>query len=224
MRGCVKLAMTFGLVALLAGPALAQGGRGGFGVGMGAGGPVGLLGNESVQNELKLDAEQKEKAAKLATEVGEKMASVREQLQDLQGPERMTKMQELARPINESAMKTAAEFLKAEQVKRLHEIELQNRGIRAFSDPVVAKKLSITSEQETKVKSLMADMQSERREIMQSAGDDWASAMPKIQALMKETSTKVMALMTDDQKKTWKEMTGEPFTIVQPQRRRPGNN
>ena len=52
------------------------------------------------------------------------------------------------------------------------------------------------------------------REIQQSAGDDRQAAMQKIQALRKETNTKVMALMTDDQKKTWKEMTGEPFEIV----------
>jgi hypothetical protein len=212
MRGCLKTAMAFGLVALLAGPVMAQGGRGGFG-GMGMGGPVALLGNPAVQKELKMDEAQVEKATKLAAEVREKMTSVREQLQDLQGPERMTKQQELAKPINETAMKTAHEFLKPEQVKRLHQIELQQRGIQAMADPVVAKKLSITSEQETKVKSLMTDMQSEMRELQQSAGDDRQAAMQKMMALRKETFGKVVALLTDDQKKTWKEMTGEPFEV-----------
>jgi hypothetical protein len=62
-------------------------------------------------------------------------------------------------------------------------------------------------------------MQSEQREIQQSAGDDRQAAMQKMTALRKETLTKVMAMMTDDQKKTWKEMTGEPFTMPAPQRR-----
>ncbi len=61
------------------------------------------------------------------------------------------------------------------------------------------------------------------QEIRQAAGEDFQAAMPKIQALRKETNTKVMALMTEDQKKTWKEMTGEPFEIVQ-QPRRNNNN
>ena len=52
------------------------------------------------------------------------------------------------------------------------------------------------------------------REIQQSAADDRQAAMQKIQALRKETNTKVMALMTEDQKKTWKEMTGEPFEVT----------
>jgi hypothetical protein len=203
--------MAFGLAAVLATPALAQQGRGGFGMG----GPVSLLGNPSVQKELKLDESQITKATELATATREKMMAFRDQLTDLQGQERATKQAELAKPVNEEALKSAAAFLKPEQVKRLHQIELQQRGARALSDPVVAKKLGITEEQTTKVKSIMSDMQSEMREIQQAAGDDRQAAMQKMQALNKETNTKVMALMSEDQKKTWKEMTGEPFAIVQ---------
>jgi len=211
MRGCFKALVAFGLVAALSGPAMAQG-RGGFG-GMG-GGPVGLLGNPGVQKELKLDSAQVEKATALATETREKMMGLRDQLTGLEGQELMTKRQELARPINEQAMKSASAFLKPEQVKRLHQIELQQRGANALNDPVVAKKLGVTDEQATKVKSILADSQSEMRELFQSAGDDRQAAMAKVQTLRKETNAKVMALMTDDQKKTWKEMTGEPFEIT----------
>jgi hypothetical protein len=212
MRGCFKTALAFGLVAVLAGPVMAQG-RGGFGGGMG--GPINLLGNPSVQKELKLDDSQVEKATALATATREKMMGLRDQLTDLQGQERMTKQAELAKPINEEAMKTAHAFLKPEQTKRLHEIELQQRGANALSDPVIAKKLGVTEEQASKVKTILADSQAEMQEIRQSAGNDFQAAMPKIQALRKETNTKVMALMTDDQKKTWKELTGEPFEVVQ---------
>jgi delta 1-pyrroline-5-carboxylate dehydrogenase len=214
MRGCLKAAMAFGLVAILAGPALAQGGRGGGGYGGGfGGGPANLIANPAVQKELKMDEAQVEKATKLSTETREKMMSLREQLQDVPQEERMAKQQELAKPINDAAMKTVAEFLKPEQLTRLHQIELQQRGVQALVDPAVAKKLSITSEQETKVKSIMTDMQSEMREIMEASRDDRQAGMQKQQALRKETLTKVMALMTDDQKKTWKDMTGEPFTV-----------
>jgi hypothetical protein len=213
MRGCFRAAMAFGMVAVLAGQAMAQGG-GGFGM-MGGGGPIGLLGNASVQKELKLDDAQKEKAQALATSTREKMMGLRDQLTDLQGQERMTKQQELAKPINEGAMKEAHAFLKAEQVKRLHEISLQQRGANALSDPEVAKKLKVTDEQAAKVKTILADSQSEMRELFQSAGDDRQAAMTKVQALRKETNTKVLALLTDSQKKTWKEMTGEPFELVQ---------
>jgi hypothetical protein len=214
MRGCFKAAMAFGMVAVLSSPVLAQQGRGGFGMGMG-GGPVNLLGNPSVQKELKLDEAQIAKVTGLTTATREKMASVREKVADLEGQERFTKQQELSKPINEEALKTAAEFLKPEQLKRLHQIELQQRGAMALSDPVVVKKLGITEEQTTKVKSILADQQSEMQEIRQAGGNDFQAMMPKITALRKETNTKVMGIMTEDQKKTWKEMTGEPFEVIQ---------
>jgi hypothetical protein len=212
MRGCFKALVAFGLVAALSGPVMAQG-RGGFG-GMGGGGPVALLGNPGVQKELKLDSAQVEKATTLATETREKMMGLRDQLTGLEGQELMTKRQELAKPINEAAMKTVAGFLKPEQVKRLSQIELQQRGANALSDPAIAKKLGVTDEQASKVKTILADSQSEMRELFQSAGDDRQAAMAKVQTLRKETNSKVMALMTEDQKKTWKEMTGEPFEVV----------
>ena len=216
MRACFKAAMAFGMVAVLAGPAMAQG-RGGMG--MMGGGPVGLLGNPSVQKELKLDESQISKATDLATETGEKMRGLRDQLSDLQGQERMAKQQELSKPINEAAMKTASAFLKPEQVKRLHEIEIQQRGATALSDPMIAKKLGVTEEQKAKVKTILDEQQADMQELRQSAGNDFQAIMPKMQALRKETNTKVMALMSEDQKKTWKELTGEPFELVQAPRR-----
>lgn len=212
MRGCLKAAVAFGMVAMLAGPAMAQG-RGGMGMGMG--GPANLLGNPSVQKELKLDETQIEKAKELATTTREKMAGLRDQLTDLQGQERMTKQAELSKPINEEAMKTAKAFLKPEQLTRLTQIEIQQRGAVAFSDAAIAKKLGITDEQSGKIKTILASQQTGMQEIREAAGQDFAAMMPKMTALRKETNTKVTALLTDDQKKTWKEMTGEPFEVVQ---------
>jgi Spy/CpxP family protein refolding chaperone len=216
MRGCFKAALAFGMVAVLAGPAMAQGGRG-MGGGMG-GGPVALLTNPGVQKELKLTPEQIEKLTAVGAEIREKMSDVQSQLEGLDRQEQMAKRQELMKPINEEAMKSAKKILKDEQYTRLTQIEIQQRGAMAFTDKEIAKKLSVTEEQTTKIKTLMADMQAEQREIMQSAGDDRQGAMRKSQELRAETSKKVMALMSDDQKKTWKELTGEPYTVVMPQR------
>jgi len=58
MRTMLSAFLGLSLVALLSGPAAAQGGRG-----FGRGGSVaGLLGNESVQKELKLEDSQIEKS------------------------------------------------------------------------------------------------------------------------------------------------------------------
>ncbi len=217
MRGCLKAALAFGMVAILSAPAMAQG-RGGFGGGMGQGGMGNLIANPSVQKELKLETEQVEKANAVAADLREKMTDLRSQLDGLEGQEMMTKRTELMKPINEEVTKKVKGFLKEEQFARLTQIELQQRGIMAFADATIVKKLSITEEQKSKVASLMTDMQSEQREIMQSAGDDRQGAMRKSQELRAETTKKVMALMTADQKKTWEEMTGKAFTVAPMQR------
>jgi Spy/CpxP family protein refolding chaperone len=218
MRGCFKAALAFGMVAVLAAPALAQG-RGGFGGGMG--GPVNLLARQEVQKELKLTTEQTEKATALATSNREKMMA---ELEGVDQADRGAKMMEVSKKLNEEGLKKIKGFLKEEQVTRLTQIDLQQRGLPVLADDKeVAKKLSITDEQATKIKTITADMQAERREIMQSAGDDRQAAGQKVQTLQKETGEKILALLSADQKKTWKEMTGEPFTLP-PMQRRPGGN
>ena len=98
MRTLSKTIVALGLVALMAGPALAQQGRGGGGGrGYGGGGGIGmLLSNASVQQELKLDATQIEKAKELSTRAREKVDS-RESSQGLEGHERFKKMREMSK-------------------------------------------------------------------------------------------------------------------------------
>src|SRR5208337_4519703 len=120
MRTLSKTIVALGLVALMAGPALAQqgrgGGRGGFGGGIGM-----LLSNPGVQQELKLDATQIEKAKEVADKAREKFTAGRESLQSLQGEERFKKMAELNKEANEEANKSIGAFLSKDQIHRLHQ-------------------------------------------------------------------------------------------------------
>ena len=124
MRTLSKTIVALGLVALMAGPALAQQGRGG-GRGMGGGGIGMLLSNASVQQELKLDATQIEKAKELSTKLREKVTAA---TQGLEGQERFTKMREMSKELNTEANTAAKEFLKPEQLHRLHQINHQVQG------------------------------------------------------------------------------------------------
>jgi len=201
--------LTLGLVALLSGPAAAQGqGRGRF---MG-GGYAGLLGNASVQKELKLDDKQIEKGKELAEKTREEMREKMQGLQDLDQQERFAKMREVMSEVNASALKSAGEFLKAEQVTRLKQIHHQQSGVMAFSDPEVAKKLNLTDAQKAEIQKIG----NEAREKMPSREDfqdDREAAMKKMQEINKETLTKVETKLNDEQQKTWKEMLGAPFEI-----------
>jgi hypothetical protein len=111
--------------------------------------------------------------------------------------------------------KALAEVLNPKQVSRLHQIELQLRGSRAFTDAKVQKDLKMTDEQVTSVKSILEDSAKEAGEIRKEAQGDFQGTFQKIAALNKETAEKVQGVLTADQRKQWKQMTGEEFKLEQ---------
>lgn len=215
----LKMSLTaLGIAALLASPAWAQRGGGMFG-----GGPAFLISNKSVQEELKLDDKQVEKAKEVSDKVREKMTALRDssELQNLEGAERFTKMQELMKPINEEASKSVAELLKPEQSKRLKQISLQQQGAFAFSNPEFQKEMKFTDDQKAKLKDIQEATNKRMVEIREEAAGDFQAMREKMTEMRKETLEKITALLSDDQKKDWKEKTGAPFEIkFEP---RPGN-
>ncbi|MCE9546721.1 MAG: hypothetical protein K8T25_14675 [Planctomycetia bacterium] len=217
MKRCsVVLAAAVAVVLSAISGAQAQRPGGGGGGGRGPGmSPVGLLSQKSVQEELKLTADQVSEVTKLA----EKQRAARGAGgQDLSREERMKQYQERAK-----ATETAvAGILKPEQVSRLKQITLQVRGAMSFSSPEVAEALKLTDEQKGKVKTIQDDLMKEVREAF--TGEDRAASRTKVEAARKAATEKLTALLTAEQSDAWKKMTGEPFKgeIRQPERGRGG--
>jgi hypothetical protein len=203
METMFRTCLGVGIFTVLVGPAMAANGDGAFLV---------LLRNASVQEHLKLDGKQVQKAKELAEKMAEKARENREALQGLEGEERLRKQQDLTREIHEATTKAIGEFLKPDQIARLKQISYQRRGIQAFSDPEVAKKLNITDEQKTAFRQIAQEARQER-----PAGkdflDDREAAMNKDSEIKKEALAKAEAKLNKDQKKTWEELLGAPFEI-----------
>jgi Spy/CpxP family protein refolding chaperone len=217
MRTLCKAALTVAVVALVAGPALAQrpggGGFGGFGQG-----PASLLNNKSVQEELKLTPDQVEKLSAPGKKLGEKMREINaggfQNLTDEERQERRKKTEEASKAANDEALKLAKDTLKEDQVKRLHQIELQVKGTAAFSDEAVQSALKLTDEQKQDIKKIQEESRKAMGELFQpGGGGNREENQKKMQTLRKETQEKIAGLLTADQKKAWKDMTGEPFEI-----------
>ena len=206
MRPIGKAVLAFSLVTLMTSPAWAQGGRG-FGM-MG-----GLFTNKSVQKELKTDDAQSEKLNAFVKEFQDKHRPDFEKVRELPQDERREKMQELNRTLNPELMAGVKDILKPEQVTRFQQIQLQQGGPGALSRPHVQEKLKLTDDQKSKAREINEELQSSSREAFQSSQGDREGAMKKVADLRKQANEKVQALLTDDQKKTWKEMTGEPFEV-----------
>lgn len=239
MRTQLRFALVLGLGAVLAGAASAQrpqqpGGRGGFGGNLGVGQ---LLANEAVQKELKIDKDQATKVAEAVKKVTDKHADARAKLRDLEAEERQTKSRELNQTISTETMTAVGEVLNADQMKRLKQIELQRAGAAAYTRAEVQTALKLTTEQTEKVKVIADDSAKAMRELMGAGGQGtrpnrgaggaggaggarggFGANAEKLTALRKETAEKFVAVLTDDQKKEWKGLTGDEFTMPAPMR------
>jgi hypothetical protein len=238
MRTFGRMVLTVGLVAALAGSAAAQRqpggqGRGGFGGGFGGGGVGFLIRSEAVQKELTMDKDQVDKATEAAKKVQDKHADEFTKLRDLPREEQTPKRQELTKTVNEETLKAVSEVLKPEQVTRLKQIELQRAGFAAFSRAEVQTALKLNDEQKEKVKTISDEANKQMRELFGQGGQggrpqrgqggaggaggrgrgQGGPNADKIATLRKETNEKLVAVLTDDQKATWKELTGKPFEL-----------
>jgi phosphoenolpyruvate carboxylase len=165
---------------------------GGFGGGMmmGRGGSpnaAALLGNKSVQEELKLSEDD-------AKEI----------------------LQKYNDETNNLLTKILGEKAKPEQVARLKQIRHQQLGFAAFQDAAIQKTLKMDDGQIKEVKEIAEDMRKEAEELRKDIGMDFTKMremMTKIQTMQKEAVGKAVSVLKDDQKKVWEEMTGKPFTM-----------
>lgn len=196
MRRVLSFVVVVSLAAL---PALAQQRQPGFGRGMMTGQ---LLGQESIQKELKLSEAQ----LKTVKELGDKQREAMKGLTAAGGAEGFKKIMEMAQE-NEKAY-TA--LLKPDQAKRLKEISLQVQGPRALSDPDVVKGLGVTAEQQEKIRELQTESFKQTAALREQTTDR-AELRKKTDEINKKTQETVLGLLTADQRTKWKEMTGEPF-------------
>jgi Spy/CpxP family protein refolding chaperone len=229
----VRLALAVALVAILTASASAQEkkrpggggfGGGGFGGGMGA---LQLLGQKSVQEELKVTEEQTKKV----TEYQEKQRANRPAGGGGGGnfdPEAFRARMEERRKADD---KFLGETLKPEQRKRLDQIVLQQTektsGLSgALRDEKNQTALKLNDDQKELLKAIGDDQRKLMGELFQGGGGggNFEENQKKLADFRKTANEKIAKTLTEDQKKTWKEMLGAEFTgkIEQPTRRRPG--
>lgn len=244
MRTTARWLMAAGVLALCGGTAAAQppGGFGGFGFGGGGGQTnlrTALFSNKALQEELKVTDEQatklKEAGAKQAEALkpfvpaapmgfgggpgggrfGGGMAA--QTPRDDDGALAFHKLQ--VKLIEERAALIKG-TLTADQQKRLTQLENQQLGTAAFTNARVAKALGLSDEATKKFREMNDEMNKEIQEMMQSVfqggfdQEKMQEAQKKQRNLREETTEKMEKALTDEQKKKWKDMTGEAFDFT----------
>jgi hypothetical protein len=164
-----------------------------------------VLSNKRLQDELKITAAQ-----------GEKLTPLAETFDAAQKAWRADRRNDRAaaatahQAAQAESKKGVEAILTAEQARRLTQIERQVAGISAFLDETNAKELGLTDAQRGTVKEAhlkrLRDGADARRGAILGIGD------PKVLRQLDEAAAAtVNAALTDEQKKKWEELLGEPF-------------
>jgi hypothetical protein len=169
---------------------------------------------DKVLDELKVTDEQREKLLRQALEqvmeTGPFLNSLAES-----GQEREQKLNEHRKNAKEKLAKRLKEVLQPEQLTRLRQVNFQQEGGFALGEEDVQKDLKISQEERQKFKAILRDLQKKVEALTKEAqsGINSDQFVPNLEKLRKEHAKKLEAVLTDDQKKQWKELQGPPFEL-----------
>jgi hypothetical protein len=168
-----------------------------------------LLSDRAVLDDLRLSEEQRGRVAELMGRLAYQRQEKFREFHRLAPEERQQRFLELARG-NETAV---GAILTPGQLQRLRQIALQLRGPAALHEPEVAAALRLTAEQRVRIGAVEAEMFFGRPERGRGGPGPPPGGPPRrmSQQVLKAALEKALAVLTEEQAKRWKEMTGEPF-------------
>ncbi len=117
--------------------------------------------------------------------------------------------------LGRSSPRHLKEVLQPDQLNRLRQVTLQQEGSFALGQDDVRKELKITQEQLKKFMAITQELQRQVEPLVKEAqsGGNPEEIRPKIEQLRKDHAKKLEAVLTDAQKKQWKELLGPPFEL-----------
>jgi len=215
-------------------PAEAQerGGRRGRGMGRGGmgGGRSGLLGalsREEAQTEINLTAKQSEQFESLQEKVSEQSRELFAGMRDA-APEERLELIEKARAEGQKLQATAEAELKtiltADQSARLQQVSWQIQGARALDDEEVNSQLKLTAEQLEQISAIVEEANESRRGSFGGRRRGNGGDRPSREEQRAELDSKLVAVLTTEQKQQWTAMLGPAVEGLNKPRRRSGNS
>lgn len=162
-----------------------------------------LLGEKSVQTDLKLTAAQNKKVSAAVN----KQQIAMKAMFNIAPDQREQKMKELMKTGDQAA----DEILTTEQKTRVKQITLQVQGAQAFASADVVQELKLTDEQQDKIKAINDGVGKQMGEMFQGKKLAPQAFQKKMTEIKKKADEQARKLLTSEQASTWNEMTGTPF-------------
>lgn len=160
-----------------------------------------LLRQKSVQKELELTPEATQKIMAFTTAQSDAARNALKQSET----ERKQAFERLARQ-NEQFL---ADTLTPKQSKRLDQITMQFNALRQLTKPEMARALNLSDEQVQKFKELQKEARKALVDLLESKERE--GRKEKLAKLRQEARTKILAVLTDEQKAKLREIAGPRF-------------
>jgi eukaryotic-like serine/threonine-protein kinase len=167
-----------------------------------------LLKNDSVLEDLRATAEQRERIRGLLPRQDAHRDELFREFGQLTPGERQRRFLELARA-DEAAV---AAILSLGQLQRLGQIALQSRGPLAFREPDVAAALKLTAEQRERIRTIEEDFFFRKWDGPRFGPPPKGPPGEAHGQAFRDAVKRIQAVLTKEQAKRWREMVGEPFT------------
>ena len=179
------------------------------------GGPEFMVFRDKVQERLKVSDDQKKKLQEGLEGFIKQMGEVMQSLGELEPEERGKKMGSYRQKAHEKLAAFLKETLKKEQLKQIRQLVLQQEGLYALGHPEVAAELKVTDEQKQQFMSVLQESTKTIDSLSKKAQSEGnpEDIRPKVMKIRKQYESKIEAVLSDAQKKHWKEMLGEPFEL-----------
>jgi hypothetical protein len=172
-----------------------------------------LVFRDKVQEELKLTKEQKDMLEQHLRELLPDAMLFFQKIEGLKPEEREKELRAYRPKAQEKMAAVRKETLNEGQRTRLRQMELQREGL--FGDGEIWKDLQVTDEQRKQFVAVIQRMQKKIEPLLEEArkGGKPDEIRPKVMKMREDLEGKLEALLTDAQKKQWKEMLGEPVDL-----------
>jgi hypothetical protein len=179
------------------------------------GGPY-LVYRDKVLDELKVTEERRQKLLQRLPEVVQETMRHFQKLEGLEPQEREKAHQDYRRKAQEKLADFLKETLNADQLQRLHQLELQQEGPFAIvSRPEIGQALEITDEQRMQFMAVLQELKKKIEPLIKEAqsGGNPQEIEARIMKIRKAHEGKIEAVLREAQKKQWREMLGKPLDL-----------
>jgi predicted transglutaminase-like cysteine proteinase len=125
-------------------------------------------------------------------------------------------MNQLQTQFNQAWMQGAGNIFNEAQRSRLNQLSLQSQGPSAFTNPDVQKQLNLTAQQQNQLQQLNTQFNRQLQDFSTVDPLRRDEATRRWNTFQQSMSERVNSILTDPQRKTWSQMTGDAFQFAPP--------